>query len=463
MSDTTGTPADRLVSYDPATGEAVGSVPITPAHEVPNVVARARATQPAWQALGHQGRAELLSRASQTFADRAEEMGTLVTREMGKPLAEGIGEAKSLAHGVQEHLDEIGEALAPEFFDDGWNRSTVHHDPLGVCAAITPWNFPLSMPQWMVLPALAAGNTVVLKPSEETALCGQAFVDVLNEVLPEGVLQVVHGADDQGKALVASDVDLVAFTGSADVGKSIMRAASGTLKRVILELGGKDPMIVLESADLAKAAKFAALNSFRNAGQVCVSTERIFVPDSIADEFERLLVETAQTMTQGNGLEEGVDVGPMVNARQRDHVLKQLEDAVGQGAKVLSGGTGHHDNFVTPTVLGNVTEDMSIAREETFGPVACVTRVASEDEAVRRANDTHFGLGAVVFGADDDHTEAVARQLSAGMIGINKAAGGANGTPWVGARQSGYGFHKSKDGHRQFTQTRVVTRPTAKT
>jgi succinate-semialdehyde dehydrogenase/glutarate-semialdehyde dehydrogenase len=377
---------------------------------------------------------------------------------MGKPVAEAKVEVRSLHAGMREHLDEIGEALAPEPFEDGDTRSVVYHDALGVCAAITPWNFPMSMPSWMVFPALAAGNTVLLKPSEETPLCGQAYVDVLNEVLPEGVLQVVHGADEQGKALVAADVDLVAFTGSAEVGKRIMRAVSDTLKRLILELGGKDPMIVLESADLDDAARFAAHNSFRNAGQVCVSTERIFVTEPVADDFERLLVEQTAQIRQGHGLEDGVRVGPMVSARQRDHVLAQLEAAVASGAKVLAGGAGHHDNFVTPTVLTDVTESMSIAQDETFGPVACVTRVSTADDAVRLANDTRFGLGAVVFGADDEETGRIARQLKAGMVGINRSAGGVRGTPWVGARQSGYGFHKSKDGHRQFTQTRVVTR-----
>lgn len=455
----TAPPQPHLDSLDPATGEVVGQVPVTPTHEIDDIVAAARAVQPSWWKLGHEGRAELLEKAFAAFAERAEELGRLVTREMGKPLKEGIGEARSLSSGVKHHLDEIGEALAPETVDDGRNRSTVYHDPLGVCAAITPWNFPLSMPNWMVFPALAAGNTVVLKPSEETPLCGQAYADVLNEVLPESVLQVVHGADEQGRALVAADVDLIAFTGSAAVGKAIMKAASESLKRVILELGGKDPMIVTETADLENAARFAALNSFRNAGQVCVSTERIFVPESIAGEFERKLTEAAAEMKQGNGLEEDVRVGPMVNERQRNHVLAQLEAAVEQGATILSGGSGHRGNFVTPTVLTGVTEEMSIARDETFGPVACVTHVPDVDEAVRRANDTHFGLGAVVFGEDEEETEGVARRLTAGMVGINKAAGGARGAPWVGARQSGYGFHKSKDGHRQFTQTRVVTRP----
>ena len=449
---------DTIKSYNPATGDLVGEVPVTAPDEIPDIVGRSRAAQPAWEALGHEGRSRLLTEAAESFLDRADELGRLITQEMGKPLAEGIAEAKSLAN-VQHELEEIGEALAPEAFDDGRSRSTVYHDPLGVCAAITPWNFPMSMPAWMVLPDLAAGNTVILKPSEETPLSGQAYADVLNERLPPDVLIVVQGADDQGKRLVDSDVDLIAFTGSRETGKHILRAASGGLKRVILELGGKDPMIVLESADLEKAARFAALNSFRNAGQVCVSTERIFVPEAIADRFEALLVEATLSMKQGDGLDEGVQVGPMVNARQRSHVLSQLEAAVSEGAEVLAGGSGHRDNFVTPTVLTGVTDEMSIATEETFGPVACVTRVESEDEAIQKANATRFGLGAVVFGEDGERTERVARQLTAGMIGINKAAGGARGTPWVGARQSGFGFHKSKDGHRQFTQTRVVTKP----
>ena len=446
-----------LKSYNPATGDLVGEVPITALDDIPGIVERSRAAQPAWEALGHDGRARLLMQAAESFLTRADELGRLITQEMGKPLREAIGEAKSLAD-VKHELKEIQEALAPETFEDGRDRSTVYHDPLGVCAAITPWNFPMAMPAWMVLPALAAGNTVILKPSEETPLCGQAYADVLNEKLPADVLIVVQGADDQGKRLVDSDVDLIAFTGSRETGKHILRAASRDLKRVILELGGKDPMIVLESADLEKAARFAAHNSFRNAGQVCVSTERIFVPEAIADRFEALLVEATASMTQGDGLDEGVKVGPMVNEHQRNHVLSQLEAAVSEGAEVLAGGSGHHDNFVTPTVLTGVTEEMSIATEETFGPVACVTRVESVEEAVQKANATHFGLGAVVFGEDGEQTTQVARQLTAGMIGINKAVGGGAGTPWVGARQSGFGFHKSKDGHRQFTQTRVLSK-----
>jgi succinate-semialdehyde dehydrogenase/glutarate-semialdehyde dehydrogenase len=376
---------------------------------------------------------------------------------MGKPRKESVAEARSLGAGLVRELDEIVEALEPEVHDDGRARSTVYRDPLGVVGAITPWNFPMSMPSWMLVPSLAAGNAVVFKPSEETPLSGQAYADVLRDVLPEDVLIVVHGADELGKAIVRSDVDMIAFTGSREAGKHIMREASASLKRIVLELGGKDPMIVLEDADLEKAARFAAHNSFRNAGQVCVSTERIFVLDAVADEFEKALAAVAATMSVGPG-ESGAEVGPMVNARQRDHVLAQVDAAVAAGARVLAGG-GHRDNFVTPTVITGIEDHMEIAREETFGPVACVTRVRSVEEAIERANDTEFGLGAVVFGADEEKTATVARRLSAGMIGINRSVGGVAGTPWVGARQSGFGFHKSRDGHRQFTQTRVVTRP----
>lgn len=445
-----------IQSINPGTGEVVGEVPATDPGEISAIVERARAAQPAWGELGPEGRADVLSSAADVFRARAEEHGRLMTAEMGKPLKEATGEAKSLAN-LEKELDEMVEALHPEVVEDGRLRSMVYRDPLGVCAAITPWNFPMAMPAWMVLPALMGGNTVVLKPSEETPLSGQAYADALNEVLPPDVLQVVHGADAQGKALVRSDVDMIAFTGSREAGKHILREASDSLKRVVLELGGKDPLIVLDDADVAEAAKFAAWNSFRNAGQVCVATERIFVVDSVADAFEEALAEAAEAMRQGGG-EEDPDVGPMVNARQRDHVLRQVDSALAGGARVLAGGDGHRGNFVKPTVLVEVTDDMDIAREETFGPVACVTRVASADEAVERANATRFGLGAVVFGSDEERAGAVARRLQAGMVGVNRPPGGAHGTPWVGARESGFGFHKSKEGHRQFTQTRVVTR-----
>jgi succinate-semialdehyde dehydrogenase/glutarate-semialdehyde dehydrogenase len=375
---------------------------------------------------------------------------------MGKPRAEAIGEVRGCGERLNDTLSEIAAALRPETVEDGRSRSTIHHDPFGVCAAITPWNFPLAMPHWTVIPALMAGNTVVLKPSELTPLIAQAYADVLVEHLPKGVLQVVHGADEQGRALVEAPVDLIAFTGSRETGQKILAAAGPELKRVILELGGKDPLVVLDDADLDAAARFAVDNSFRNAGQVCVSTERIYVDRSVADAFEAKVAELARSLTVGPGTEEGVEVGPMVCAEQRDHVLRQIEQAVARGARVAAGGEGHHDNFIVPTVLTGVDHDMAVMRDETFGPVACIMRFEDVDEAVALANDTPFGLGAVVFGSERRAAD-VARRLTAGMVGLNKSCGGAAGTPWVGARQSGYGYHSGRDGHRQFAQTRVIS------
>ncbi|MCA9680162.1 MAG: aldehyde dehydrogenase, partial [Myxococcales bacterium] len=412
----------------------------------------------AWAALGVAGRAARLAPVAGRLADRLDELARLISREMGKPIREAQGELRAIADGVPHELAEIAAALAPDVLDDGKVRSTIHHDPFGVCAAITPWNFPVAMPHWMVFPALAAGNTVVLKPSEDTPLCGAAYAALFDGLVPADVLTVVHGDEAQGKALVAADVDLIAFTGSRAAGKQIMAAAAAGLKRVILELGGKDPLIVLDTADVARAAVFAARNSFRNAGQMCVATERIYVHRAVADAFVDRLCAEAARMTVGDGLADATRVGPMVNARQRDHVVRQVADAVARGARIVAGGD-HRDLFVTPTVLVDVTPEMPIARDETFGPVACVTVVDDDDQAVALANDTRYGLGASVFGADDDRTAAVARRLTAGMIGINQGVYGARGTPWVGARESGYGFHGSRDGHRNFTQTRVLSRP----
>lgn len=445
-----------LKSNNPATGEIVGEVPVTDTGEIPAIVARAREAQPAWAAKGLSGRGELLAQGCKALAANAPVLGELLTREMGKPLASAIGEVKSCGRKVDSDLAEMRDAFEEEVIEDGRTRTVQYRDPYGVCAAITPWNFPISMPHWMCLPALMAGNTVVLKPSEETPLIAQAYVDALNEFLPEGVLQIVHGADDQGKALVAADVDLIAFTGSRDVGKKILAASASELKRVVLELGGKDPMLVLDGADLQETGTFAANNSFGNSGQVCVSTERIYVNKSHADDFVKHLCTAAATQTVGNGMDETTRLGPMINGRQRDHVLKQIDDAVAQGAVVAFGGEGHHDNFVMPTVLRGVTHEMAIAREETFGPVACVIEVDSDEDAIRLANDTPFGLGATVFGPEEAAL-AAGRKLTAGMIGVNKSCGGASGTPWVGAQQSGYGFHSGKDGHRQFTQVRLVS------
>ncbi len=448
----------QLVSYNPATDEVVGQVPVTPAHEIAAVVDCARAAQPAWSRIGLAARAEALRPAGEAILARSDELGALLTAEMGKPLREATSEVRSCGAGLAGGLDEIIEALSPQTLTDSRTRTTLYRDPYGVCATISPWNFPMSMAHGMSVPALMAGNTVVIKPSEETPLIAQAWAEILAEHLPTDVIQIVHGADAQGKALVAADVDLVAFTGSRAAGAHILTAAGPDLKRVILELGGKDPLVVLDDADLDAAARFAVRNSFRNAGQVCVSTERIYVAAGIAEAFEQRFLEVTQELNVGAGTDEGVDIGPMVSARQKGMVLDQVRDAVERGATVALGSTeGGPGNFLLPIVLTDVHHGLPIMRDETFGPVACIQRFSNDEEAVALANDTPYGLGAVVFGSDPERSEGVARQLEAGMVGINRGVGGARGAPWVGAKQSGYGFHSGPEGHRQFAQVRIVS------
>lgn len=443
---------------DPANGDVVGSVELTAIDAIPRLVFQAREAQRGWGALTHQQRADVLRPAAARLKEEARRLGDLASREMGKPLAEAIGEAKYCADGFEEELDGIVTALTDVVREDKRVHSVLRHAALGVCAAITPWNFPILMPHQSVLPALVAGNTVLLKPSEETTLVACEYARILNEFLPAGVLTPVFGDGRQGRALVLADINLVVFTGSRETGKRILADAGPGLKRVILELGGKDPLVVLDDADLDLAAAFAVRNSFRNAGQVCVSTERIYVDASIREEFLRKMVERTAALRQGDPRGEGTTVGPMVNARQKAKVVAQIDAAVAAGATLLIGGEPREGNFVAPTILADVDHAMEIMREETFGPVACVQGFTTLDEAVRLANDTPFGLGAAVFGRDEARAHTVAGRIDAGMVGVNQGCGGADGCPWVGAKESGYGFHSGPEGHRQFAQVRVISR-----
>ncbi|MFM1823736.1 MAG: hypothetical protein RI967_2002 [Planctomycetota bacterium] len=448
-----------LVSFDPATGAAIGEVAVTPVADIPAIVARARAAQRAWGARTHAERADLLRPAAARLKAEARRLGELASREMGKPLPEAIGEANYCGQGLEGELDEIVAALADTVREDARTRSVLRHAPLGVCAAVTPWNFPLLMPHQSVIPALVAGNAVILKPSEETTLVALAYAEILRECLPEDVLQTVVGDGAQGRALVLAGVDLVVFTGSRETGQRILADAGPSLTRVILELGGKDALVVLDDADLDAAAAFAARNSFRNAGQVCVSTERIYADRRIHDAFVAKLAEKAANLRIGAPSEAGVSVGPMVHGRQKAKVVAQIEGALAAGARVVGEGPVAEGNFVRPTILVGVDHTMEIMREETFGPVACVQAFDTVDEAVRLANDSPFGLGGAVFGGDLARAEAVAARIETGMIGVNQGCGGADGCPWVGVKHSGYGFHSGPEGHRQFAQMRVLSRP----
>ncbi len=383
----------------------------------------------------------------------AAQLSQLLSQEMGKDIRRATGEVEGAIFSGAYLADEAMAALQTRDLDYG---TKLHYRALGVVAVISPWNYPVMMANNLIVPALVAGNCVILKPSEETPLIAQAFFEHLVTHLPEGVFSLLHGDGKVGEMLVDSDVDLIAFTGSQAVGKKIMARAAPQLKRLVMELGGNDPMIVMANANIEQAVRFALASSFENAGQMCTSTERVYVDETIAEQFEQRVVELASQYKVGAWNEPGVNIGPIINAKQHGKIMEHIRDAQEKGGKVLLGGLEQPERYIHPTVITRMSNDMRMEQEETFGPVVAISRYTNIEDAIERANDSDYGLGAVVFGADG--AEAVANQLEAGMIGINQGPGGSGDAPWVGAKQSGFGFHGSAEGHRQFAQVSVMSK-----
>jgi acyl-CoA reductase-like NAD-dependent aldehyde dehydrogenase len=448
----------RVVS--PSTGRLLAELPCTTDAELRAAVSDARAALSGWSAAEFEGRAQALERVARRWDDPAlvERVARLATSEMGKPLAASRAEAGRTAEGLRDAVAACREALAPGLAREGRTVTRTTREPVGVVAAITPWNFPVGMAREVVVPALLAGNTVVFKPSELVPQTGQAFADPFLAELPDGVLRIVQGDDATGKALVAADIDLVGFVGSVEAGRHIMAACAPSLKRLVLELGGKDPMIVCADADLPAAAGHAVRESMKNSGQVCCAVERIYVEQPVAARFLELVVERARALTVGPP-EEDVFMGPMASEEQRREVLAQLDDARRKGARILLGGAARPGPgcFLEPTVVADVTDDMDLARRETFGPVAAVRTVRDAEEAVRLANDSIYGLGASVWCGDAARGRALAARLAAGQMGVNRGLGGAGDPPWCGVKQSGFGFLGSPDGYRQFSRPLTIS------
>ncbi len=442
----------KIASYDPSNGELIGEVQVTQDKQLSQVVNQAHASAKSWRKLSAGERVSLLKDAYANAEPHINKLAVLLSREMGKDIQRATGEVNGTIHGGPYIAETAMAAIKTRNIGYG---TQIEYKPLGVAAIISPWNYPLAMANNLIVPALVAGNTVVFKPSEETPLIAQALVEYLNEILPEHVLQIVHGDGEQGKKLVESNVSMIAFTGSQAVGKDIMARASGQLKRLVMELGGNDPMIVMNDANFEAAARFAVASSFENAGQMCTSTERIYVDENIADQFEKRVVEIASNYKVGPWHMPGVNIGPIINADQHRKIIEHIRDAEEKGAKILLGGPQQKQPYITPTVISGMTGDMLMEHSETFGPVVAMGRYSDIKEAISRANDSTYGLGSVVFGGKDAHE--VAHQLEAGMVSINQGVGGSGDAPWVGAKQSGFGFHGSLDGHRQFAQVRVMS------
>lgn len=442
-----------IQSFDPSNGELLGEVENSTTQQVNAAVARAKAAQKLWRKTPLPERARIINSAYQAIDHLTDSFSELLAREMGKDIRRATGEAGGAVYMGQHYAQDAARALSTRQLSGG---TELQYRPLGVVGVISPWNYPVMMANNLIVPALVAGNTVVLKPSEETPLVAEAFFGELKKHLPDDVLTIVHGDRETGKALVESDIQMIAFTGSKVAGQDIMARAASKVKRLVMELGGKDPMIVMRDANLEQAARFAVAGSFENSGQMCTSIERIYVDERIADKFEQRVTEIANMYQIGPWDMPNVNIGPIINATQHAKIVEQIKDAEEKGATILLGGSQQPERYIRPTVITGMTPEMKIETEETFGPVIAISRYSDVEEAIERANASEYGLGAVVFG--NQGVQDVAEELEAGMVGINQGQGGSGDAPWVGAKQSGLGFHGSVDGHRQFAQVRVVSK-----
>jgi acyl-CoA reductase-like NAD-dependent aldehyde dehydrogenase len=462
----TATGAEWLVSHDPATGAEVGRVRVTDPQQVADVVRRARAAQQEWGATSPRQGAKVMVRVAKVLFERMDEVAERISAEQGKPLLEALLHDVSTAieHALWCASDVPGllrnERVRSPQLTYRSKKHVLHYEPLGVVGIVSPWNFPFGIPFSEVAIALACGNAVVLKPSELTPLAAgeiaRAFADA---GLPDGVLQVIHGDGRVGAALVSAGVDKIFFTGSVATGRAVMRAAAETLTPVVLELGGKDPMIVLEDADVDLAARGAVWGAFANAGQVCASVERAYVHERVAADFLDKVVQQADQLRTGSHDDPDTDIGPLVSPRQYEIVKGLVDDAIASGARILTGGPDPRGGqFYRPTVLVDVTPDMRIMREEIFGPVLPVVTVKDEEEAVAAANHSEFGLSASVWTRSIRRARGIAERLQVGSVWINDHMYSHNAPqlPWGGLKQSGFGRTHSKLGVYECVQVKMV-------
>jgi acyl-CoA reductase-like NAD-dependent aldehyde dehydrogenase len=444
-------PVTEIVSYDPGTGEEIGRAPLASLEDVRQAVARARAAQPAWANLSFRERGRVILKARELMLAQSDEIAHLVSRETGKPVAEALSMEIVPTLDAMHYFAHASESLLhPQKIDIGQygmmgRSSSTRFKPLGVVGIISPWNFPLATPLDEVVMALMAGNAVVLKPSELTPLIALKIGELFARAgLPSGLLEIPTGDGSTGAALVEARVDKIMFTGSVATGKRVAEAAARYLIPVVLELGGKDPMIVLEDADLENAARGAVWGAFANAGQACASVERCYVHESIAPKFIEKIVAETKALRQGLGTESAVDLGSMTNERQLEIVDNHVRDAEKRGAKILTGGRRGENRkgyFYQPTVLTDVDHHMTIMRDETFGPVLPVMTFKSDDDAVKLANDSVYGLTASVWTKNIARGRRIAERIEAGTVMVNEVVytHGIAQTPWGGVKDSGYG------------------------
>jgi aldehyde dehydrogenase (NAD+) len=443
---------------DPADGSVAAAAPECTREQLDAAVAAARAARTGWAAVPFGQRQRLLLRMADVVDAHLDELSRLVTAEQGKPLEIAAGEVAGLGY----WLRETAALTLPETVNEesAQRRSVTRRVPLGVVAAITPWNYPMGQLSFKLGPALLAGNTVVVKPSAYTPLSTLRLGELLREVLPAGVVNVVSGSGDLGSWLSGHpDIDKISFTGSTRTGRAVMAGAAPTLTRITLELGGNDPAIVLPDVDVPSTAEKLFWAAFSNTGQICLAAKRVYIHDDIYDELVRALAAYVATVRVGDPTQEGVRLGPVSNRRQYETVLDLIDDSRRQGHTFLTGGTSEPGPgfFVPVTLVDNPPEDSRIVREEQFGPVLPLLRYSDVDDVVARANAGEYALGASVWSADPDAALAVAERLDAGTVWVNEIMHLTPQVGFGGRKQSGIGVESGRDGLIEFTEAQTIT------
>lgn len=458
---------ETIEVINPATGELIGYVPKAGEKETKRAIDAAYGAFKAWAGITAKERGDYLYKLYHLMIEHKEDIGRTMTLEQGKPLQEAIGEVLYAAGFVQWYAEEAKRVYGEIIPASKENkRITVLKQPVGVVASITPWNFPAAMITRKLAPALAAGCTVVAKPASQTPLTAVKLFELFEKAgFPKGVVNLVTGsAKDVGKALMDDfRVRKLTFTGSTEVGKVLMAQASGTMKRISLELGGHAPFIAFEDANLDKAIRGALASKLRNCGQVCVASNRFYIQEGIVDDFIEGMKEKLQTYKTGNGLEEGVNLGPLIDKNAYEKVQIHIEDAVSKGAKIEYGGMGAKiietpgGYFQQPTLLSNVTEDMLIMKEETFGPVIPILTFKTEEEVIERANNTKFGLASYFFTESLSRSIRVSEALEYGIVGINDGSPSTPEAPFGGFKESGLGREGGHFGIEGFLEIKYIS------
>jgi succinate-semialdehyde dehydrogenase/glutarate-semialdehyde dehydrogenase len=455
--------SSRFDVLDPATGRKLADVANLGPAETEATIAAANAAWPAWRSKTAKERSIILRKWFDLLMANQDDLGRIMTAEQGKPLAEAKGEVAYGASFVEWYAEEAtrvnGDTL-PQF--DNNRRLMVIKQPIGVCAAITPWNFPLAMITRKVAPALAAGCTVLIKPAELTPLTALAAAELaMRAGIPAGVLNMITADGENsiavGKAICASDVVRhISFTGSTEVGRILMAQSAPTIKKLALELGGNAPFIVFDDADIDSAVEGAMLSKYRNAGQTCVCANRFYVQDGVYEQFVAKFAAKVKALKVGNGFDEGVMQGPLIEDAAIDKVRRHVADAVAKGGQILAGGNKLSGQFFEPTLIADATSDMLCAKEETFGPFAPVFRFTSEQEAIDAANNTEFGLASYFYSRDVGRIFRVAEALEYGMVGINVGILATEHVPFGGVKQSGLGREGSHHGMDDYVEIKYL-------